>query len=1104
MPSLIKKLSGRVPSLPRIPEPSDSSEDDIILQRLGPDRNRIAWSGENTFSAIPPTRNGATHNGSDLGPTSPVRGILRGPERRGQDNTLEGRTVNGVVSRIGQNRQQSSSNTSTRPRYNRTPVRMTVAGEWALKECESLTTWVNKILKDSGTEPVVDLRKCVGDGVTLVQLAEKTCGKFPEEVDTDINSKQDRVNNLQVCLSHLKSSGVDLTAIDAEDIADGNLKSTLLLIGNIKRKVEADTESKTKANTASREGNNVASSKMPGAITLPGGMREPPLGVNDYPMTPQRRISTQPSDDLIPGILRKEETVPRIQSVPPQPLISMTELSSTGVFQRGAEERRQLYSHNNYSTQLSRGGGPRQQTTVKPSTPTNKLPSNAWSTESQKPQASKSFDDGELIVPFPPQPRNPLSGGVNSSHQRYPSVPANSQSNSYIPSRPNDRAHHSSRAEAILNQPNTSSNHSAPSQVHSTYNPSQVHNMPAYHDPSYIQSCSYPSAIPPGTSNQGYGDKTRNRVVTPSVDSAEWGQKRGHENLGYVRESSPVRDRGLSREDSECSSRGPGADGMRDAWNRLYGGRMSVQGDPRPQQSEYHHQNTNNYMDMTGKDSRSNVIPPTTLRTSPLGQSAQGHGSSQSQLSSSQASPSSVSFPGFNKPLTENLSGSQHTIGPSSKYPDYSGRPIPGKEPEPMEKDNIGLKDPRGLPPKPFPRVNSDSTLQEPEVSIFDYHISPSEASSRSVTPPLPPLSNTDSDSSVGSPPLPRASSSTHLAPHKNPDVVTSTTRVPAGDKKKRTSQTQVPSKSDKKHSFKSSSHSIKLPPPQINEKMQDSGVLSDVRELGTDSDLPFDIEDTILTVDSIDTEMQTIHAGIQKMHIQGDGGMRERLDNLEGLYSEVVRVLGSNPPNMRRRWSLASSDTSSLRRPVRKFKPQAGNSNSHSRSHHHHHHKDIKAINRRFQRLESHVVTLARSVAHLSSELRSHNSMVSELDSLRKEVREMKEQQFILSHQSAAQGHNSLEHNRGWGPSLTNPKRINKLTQFFGQEPPLMEWFLKNLGYEKFASNFDAEHIGMLELPYMTEERLEKIGIPMGPRLRILQEAQNCFQHENLNIYIV
>lgn len=41
-------------------------------------------------------------------------------------------------------------------------------------------------------------------------------GKFPKEVDTDINSRQDRIKNLQVCLSHLKSAGVDLTAIDAE------------------------------------------------------------------------------------------------------------------------------------------------------------------------------------------------------------------------------------------------------------------------------------------------------------------------------------------------------------------------------------------------------------------------------------------------------------------------------------------------------------------------------------------------------------------------------------------------------------------------------------------------------------------------------------------------------------------------------------------------------------------------------------------------------------------------------------------------------------------------------------------------------------------------
>ena len=57
---------------------------------------------------------------------------------------------------------------------------------------------------------------------------------------------------------------------------------------------------------------------------------------------------------------------------------------------------------------------------------------------------------------------------------------------------------------------------------------------------------------------------------------------------------------------------------------------------------------------------------------------------------------------------------------------------------------------------------------------------------------------------------------------------------------------------------------------------------------------------------------------------------------------------------------------------------------------------------------------------------------------------------------------------------------------------------------FQKFVSNFKSEHIGMLELPYMSEDRLEKIGIPMGPRLRILQEAQLCFRHDNFNIYIV
>lgn len=33
--------------------------------------------------------------------------------------------------------------------------------------------------------------------------------------------------------------------------------------------------------------------------------------------------------------------------------------------------------------------------------------------------------------------------------------------------------------------------------------------------------------------------------------------------------------------------------------------------------------------------------------------------------------------------------------------------------------------------------------------------------------------------------------------------------------------------------------------------------------------------------------------------------------------------------------------------------------------------------------------------------------------------------------------------------PNLTNPRRVKKLTKFFGEDPPLMRLFLKNLGYE-------------------------------------------------------
>ncbi len=74
---------------------------------------------------------------------------------------------------------------------------------------------------------------------------------------------------------------------------------------------------------------------------------------------------------------------------------------------------------------------------------------------------------------------------------------------------------------------------------------------------------------------------------------------------------------------------------------------------------------------------------------------------------------------------------------------------------------------------------------------------------------------------------------------------------------------------------------------------------------------------------------------------------------------------------------------------------------------------------------------------------------------------------------------------------STLQANRVKKLTKFFGDEPPLLRLFLKNLGYEKYATVFEESKIGMLELPYLSEDRLEKLGIPLGPRMRILQESR-------------
>lgn len=91
---------------------------------------------------------------------------------------------------------------------------------------------------------------------------------------------------------------------------------------------------------------------------------------------------------------------------------------------------------------------------------------------------------------------------------------------------------------------------------------------------------------------------------------------------------------------------------------------------------------------------------------------------------------------------------------------------------------------------------------------------------------------------------------------------------------------------------------------------------------------------------------------------------------------------------------------------------------------------------------MESHVVTLARSVAHLSSEMRTQHILVQELENMRQDVTWVQERLRLMQltqgchpNNGAAKGHQLTMH-KDWDKfhkevlELLNPSRAKKLTK--------------------------------------------------------------------------
>ncbi|CAB3255993.1 unnamed protein product [Arctia plantaginis] len=380
-----------------------------------------------------------------------------------------------------------------------------------------------------------------------------------------------------------------------------------------------------------------------------------------------------------------------------------------------------------------------------------------------------------------------------------------------------------------------------------------------------------------------------------------------------------------------------------------------------------------------------------------------------------------------------------------------------GRRPEPLhdtsaDSDALGTRQPQpGTSQQPpVPTVENDWVECELrhilEPKLAGMRLDSSASSDTSVTPPLPPLSPS-SDM------------------HKRNSLPGRSSEYPEERRRGRESP-RWHSHSHKKHSSKRDHHYKK-------------------HLFGLDT-----TDVTSTTTRSLD--LSSLLEGRSDSSASGSArAIRRQLRGLENMYAEVLQLLGVRKPaslakqptwesrlsSKRRYGSMSSLPSSSVSsRPVR---DKRRSTTEHRKKH------DYKGINKRFQRLESHVVTLARSVAHLSSEMRTQHLVMQEMDNIRAEITALrhmyKSQQYIRS------GH----HGRQLDPySFSNPDRVKRLTKFFGDEPPLMRLFLKKLGYEKYAALLEKEKVGAAELPYVGEDKLRALGVPLGPRMRILKEA--------------
>ncbi|XP_046848248.1 neuron navigator 2-like isoform X2 [Xenia sp. Carnegie-2017] len=195
---------------------------------------------------------------------------------------------------------------------------------------------------------------------------------------------------------------------------------------------------------------------------------------------------------------------------------------------------------------------------------------------------------------------------------------------------------------------------------------------------------------------------------------------------------------------------------------------------------------------------------------------------------------------------------------------------------------------------------------------------------------------------------------------------------------------------------------------------------------------------------------------------------IQQKIDALNSMYEKLLPLVDSGEDN-RRKSKVPLPKLAIL---------QAKKKNSYTKRI-----RNSKSLNRRLNHIESNVVTLARNIDYLRSQIRGESKVRQELERIQQDMNEIKDSFYNINfrHEDLPRSHSHDKRMRS----------LDKLKRFFGEEPPLMDILLKKIGYDRFIPHFKTHQVGILEWPYMTEQRLHNMGIPLGPRLRILEEMQ-------------